>query len=196
MLGVHRNGAFAEYVAVPLENVLPVPQALSLWHAAFTEPVAAAAAVLKAPIRSHQRGLIFGENRIAELTRRILLAAGFEHIEMGSPTGHAQYDFVIETLATRQSLRSVVDLVKPNGCIVLKSRPFEAVPLDITACVLKDVTLSAVNYASFHDALDLMATGKVRVDDLFDAPAPLRDYEATFASARSGQKKHFFRIAS
>lgn len=39
-VGVHRQGAFAEYVAVPQRNVYKLPGKLSLRAAAFTEPLA------------------------------------------------------------------------------------------------------------------------------------------------------------
>jgi len=41
-LGSRRDGGFAEYVAVPAENLVPLPAGLSLCEAALTEPVAVA----------------------------------------------------------------------------------------------------------------------------------------------------------
>jgi L-iditol 2-dehydrogenase len=68
-LGVDLDGACAELVAVPESSVLAIPNTLS-WHvAAFTEPVAASLAVLKADISPQQHGLIFGDGRIDESSR-------------------------------------------------------------------------------------------------------------------------------
>lgn len=40
ILGVHRDGGFADWVAVPAANLVPVPDAVGDFHAAFAEPVA------------------------------------------------------------------------------------------------------------------------------------------------------------
>ena len=42
LLGAHRPGAFAEYVAVPARLVLPLPEGMSLQTGALTEPAAVA----------------------------------------------------------------------------------------------------------------------------------------------------------
>lgn len=41
-LGVHVNGAFAEYIKVPVKNLYKLPDSLSLKHAAYIEPLACA----------------------------------------------------------------------------------------------------------------------------------------------------------
>lgn len=41
-LGVHRHGAFAEFVAVPMENLFEIPDTLAFKDAALTEPLAVA----------------------------------------------------------------------------------------------------------------------------------------------------------
>jgi L-gulonate 5-dehydrogenase len=40
VIGMHRDGGFAEYVIAPVDRLHPVPQNLSLFEAAFAEPVA------------------------------------------------------------------------------------------------------------------------------------------------------------
>jgi len=203
MLGIQRDGIFAGYVAMPAGNVVRVPSSMRPQVAAYTEPVAAAMAVLKAPIEAAERGLIVGENRIAELTRRVLVAHGFERVDLvaaaDSPatTLHGRYDFAVEASATRDTLRACVDAVKPRGCVVLKSRPAESVPLAVAACVAKELNLVAVNYGSFRAAIDAMATGKLQVDDLFEEAVPLDDYASAFARARRIEsKKSFFKLAA
>jgi L-iditol 2-dehydrogenase len=199
-LGVHRDGAFAELVVVPSCAVLPLPDSLSLQRGAYVEPVAAAMAVLRAPIARHERGLIYGDNRIAELTRRILVAHGFERIEVardGAPLGESSFDFAIETIATASALRALLAAVRPAGKIVLKSRPFEPVALDVAAAVAKEVSFHAVRYASFSSAIELLAGERIAVDDLFERPVPLASFERAFEHARGSEsKKVFFTLAA
>jgi L-iditol 2-dehydrogenase len=79
-LGVHQHGAFAEYIAVPAMAVYPLPDGVTFTQGAYTEPVAASLAVLKAGIEAHEKGLIYGDNRIAHLTKQILEVYGFADV--------------------------------------------------------------------------------------------------------------------
>jgi threonine dehydrogenase-like Zn-dependent dehydrogenase len=186
MLGVDRDGSFAELVVVPTAAVLPLPAHLSWRRGAFVEPLAAAMAVLGAPITKAQRGRVLGSSRIAELTRRVLHAAGFQ--EAAGPC-----DFVIDTDGTAESLRAAMDAVVLGGCVLLKSRPFAPVAFDIAAAVRREITFHAVNYGSFRVAASWLAEDRVEVDDLFDEPAPLEDFARVFQRAEEAPaKKQFF----
>ena len=198
-LGVHREGAFAEWLAVPASVVLPLPDAVSLQRGAYVEPVAAALAVLRAPIdvtgARHERGLIYGDNRIAELTRRILQAHGFEHVQVaaeGASLEDSSFDFAIETVPTGSALRALVSAVRPGGKIVLKSRPFDPVPLDLGAAVAKELSFHAVRYGSFRAAIELLSSERLPVDDLFEPAVPLASFERAFAHARGSESKKVF----
>jgi threonine dehydrogenase-like Zn-dependent dehydrogenase len=194
-LGVHRDGAFAELVAVPSHAVLPLPPSMSLQRGAYVEPVAAAMAVLRAPIARHERGLVYGDNRIAELTRRILVAHGFERIVVtkeDAPLDDSSFDFAVETIATTSALRALLAAVRPAGKIVLKSRPFAPVALDVAAAVGKEISFFAVRYGSFSAAIELLATDRIVVDDLFERAVPLASYERAFEHARGCESKKVF----
>jgi threonine dehydrogenase-like Zn-dependent dehydrogenase len=183
MLGLHRDGAFAEYVALPARAVLEVPDAMPLRRAAYVEPVAAALAVLKTPIKPDERGLVMGENRIAELTRRVLRAHGF-----GVATdGEGPFDFVVET---GEPLGALLARVKPGGRVILKSRPFEPVPLDLARAVAKEITLHGASYGSFRAAIALLE--RLCVDDLFEDAAPLEDFARVLARARANEARKLF----
>jgi L-iditol 2-dehydrogenase len=171
MLGIDRDGAYADYIVLPASQVYPIPDHLTDEEAAFMEPVAASLAVLKAPIDSTQRGLIYGDSRIAELTRRILALKGFDKVDICSDHQTLEldddYDFIIETSATTQAFENIVRALKPQGLLVLKSRPFTPVPLPITAIVRKELTLVGVHYGDFQEGIDLVATHALHVRDLF-----------------------------
>jgi threonine dehydrogenase-like Zn-dependent dehydrogenase len=184
MLGLERDGAFAEYVVVPRQAVLEVPPSLPLQRAAYVEPVAAALAVLKTPIAKDERGLVMGKSRIAELTRRVLAAHGFANV---MAEGDGPFDFVVET---GEPLASAIARARPGGRVILKSRPFEPVPLDLARAVAKEITLHGASYGSFRAAIALLE--RLSVDDLFEPPAPLDDYARVFARARREESKKLF----
>jgi threonine dehydrogenase-like Zn-dependent dehydrogenase len=191
MLGVNRDGVFAEYVAVPVQVVVPLPHSMPLRRAAYVEPMAAAMAVLRAPINASQRGLVYGNNRIAQLTHWVLRSHHFEHVDIGTSGEPSAYDFVIETEPNAKAFRDVLDYVRPRGLIVLKSRSFGPVPLDVTLAVTKEVKLEAVRYGSFRRAAETLASSQFRDDAFFEKPAQLADYEAVFNLTGEAKKRFF-----
>jgi len=189
MLGVDVDGGFADEVVVPESCVVAVPRELPLRRAAYVEPIAASLAVLNAPIRPDDRGAILGTGRIATLTARILAARGFRSVTMLDEGARAHatrddlpFDFVIETSATEATLRAALRAVRPGGVVVLKSRPAAPVPLQVTRAVHLDVTLSAVGYGSFADAVTLAR--ELDLEDLLGDVFPLESFALAFARAR------------
>ena len=65
ILGVHRDGVFAEYVAVPVANLHAVPDDLSDERAVFAEPLAAAFEILEqVEIPAGCSCLVFGDGKL------------------------------------------------------------------------------------------------------------------------------------
>jgi L-iditol 2-dehydrogenase len=202
MLGVEWDGAFADYVRIPAATVVRLPPDFPFSLGAFVEPVAASLAVLKAGIHAEERGVIYGRNRIADLTQRVLAAHGISNVIAVDPNQLHQdsgdFDFVVETMATEQSLRVLVDLVRPGGKVVLKSRPPQAIAFDCRAAVLNDVTLQAVNYGSFNEAVKLLGSGKLVVDDLIGTFHELEEFSSVLGGSAAEFResaKPFFVLA-
>ncbi len=191
-LGVHEHGAFADFVRVPASCVRVLPPALSLARAAWMEPVAAALAVTRAPIGRGERGLVFGENRIATLTAAVLRASGFT-IETGTRTDEDAFDFAIETDGSAATIDALLRAVKPGGTIVLKSRPAAAVPIDVRVAVHKDLRLVGAGYAPFEDALELLAGGALELAELQGPVCGIEAFSGAFDAAEVDERtKHFF----
>jgi L-iditol 2-dehydrogenase len=192
-LGVACDGVFADQAILPDRALFEVPASLPLPRAAYTEPMAAAMAVLKAPISPDQPGLLLGKNRIAELTLRVLRARGFErvrHEEVDAPLPADHFAFAIETVATSATILAMMRAVRPGGCVVLKSRPPEPVALDVALAVRRDLRLHAVGYGSFREAIDLLAS--LPVDDLLGEVYPLHRHADAFAHAHRSEAKKLF----
>lgn len=214
MLGMDRDGAFAEQVRVPGSALARVPAKLSLRQAAFAEPVAAAMAVLDAGMERSQRGLVLGAGRIARLTLRVLERAGFGRVEARPAPRSApeaapetttdaaladpadSFDFVIETGARAPALDTAIALLRPRGTLVLKSRPPGPAALDVAACVRKELRLVGAYYAPLAAALDAMRAGGLQVDDLLGADHALADHAAVIAAELDGEetRKQLFAI--
>src|SRR3990172_5307625 len=198
MLGIDHHGAFAGYVSGPAGAVYNLPASLSFKHGAYSEPVAASISVIKSGIQPHQKGLIYGDNRFSHLISRILKAYNFGNVSIYSPaSGQAleenAYDFAIETLATTQTMDDIFRALKPGGRVVLKSRKHEHIGINFNTAIRKQITLSAVNYGDFQEAIQIMADGRIQVDDLLGDVHALEDFEKVFERSKTHESaKAFF----
>jgi L-iditol 2-dehydrogenase len=196
MLGVDHDGAFAEYISVPASAVYKLPANLSFKHGAYSEPVAASISVIKSGIQPHQKGLIYGDNRFGQLIARILKASGFDNVSIYDPASGAleesAYDFAIETLATTQTMDDIFRALKPGGRVVLKSRKHEHIGINFNTAIKKQITLTAVNYGDFQEAIRIMADGRLEVDDLLGDVYALEDFEQVFARSKTHESAKIF----
>ncbi len=189
-LGVSRHGAFAEYIAVPAQVVHHLPQSVSFREGAYTEPVCASLAVLKASIQPGERGLMHGDNRIAELTKRVLSTAGFSAVEtlrmdLSLPLETDAYDFVIETQPISRAFDEMIRVLRPGGRIILKSRPAAPVAIDLAAAVRKELVFESVSYATFPESLEFLTRHDIA--DLLGQTHPLEDFADVFAADGAGE---------
>ncbi len=198
-LGIDLDGAFADHIVVPAQYLRRIPKGTEPRHAAYTEPVAAALAVLNAPLPSDGPGVVLGMNRIGALTERILANAGFRDVVRMSPDQGTdlvnEAAFVIETEANEKSLQVMFELLRPGGVAILKSRPAMPVPLNVALAVKKDIQLFGVSYGSFDEAIRLIASDDLGLDDFLGPAFALEDFETAFeASADGAATKTFFHI--
>ncbi len=195
MLGIDRQGAFADRLVVPQRAVYRLPDSVSFAHGAYAEPVAASLAVLDAELKEGAKGVILGAGRIAELTRRVLASRGID-APIRDPErdvlASCSVDFVIETAPTEHAIDAALDALRPGGVLVLKSRPADKVPFDFRRAVAREITIRAVAYGDMAAALTMIASGSLGLDDFVGPSYPLADYEAAFAAARVDESKKIF----
>jgi len=199
MLGVDHDGSFGEFIRVPAWAVHKIPDEVSFKQGAYMEPIAASLAVLNADITPEQKGLIYGDNRISRLTERIMNVKGFNNVTVydhgmtkTEPLEEDSFDYIIETLATTETMHEIVKAVRPKGTIVLKSRQHIPVSFDISQLVKKEITLQSVNYGSFDEGIELVASGKLKVDDFFGDVYTLEQFEEVFKISESKESKKLF----
>ena len=198
-MGLDVDGACADFVAVPAAAVYRISAALPFTVAAFAEPVAACSAVLKTGIAPNDRGLICGDNRIARLTERILIAHGFMRvsvctIDRAAELPDDEFDFVIETEASTSLLRQLVRLVRPRARIILKSRQHVPIALTLAEILPKEPVLHVANYGPFAAAVALLAERRIMVDDLIGTSYPMAEFRAAISAAGGGEANKTFLV--
>jgi len=77
VLGIlNHDGAFAEYLALPLENLHRIPDSISDAQAVFVEPLAAACEILdQVNVRKFHEAAVLGDGKLAQLIARVLRTA-------------------------------------------------------------------------------------------------------------------------
>jgi D-arabinose 1-dehydrogenase-like Zn-dependent alcohol dehydrogenase len=195
MLGVRRHGAFAEALCVPAHAVWKLPDSLSWFEGAYTEPVAAALGIFRAGIKPQQKGWVMGQNRIATLTARILERKGYA---AGSgPLSQLDtnsLDYLVETGLDSSGLARALEVLRPGGVLIAKSRHLEALNLPWSTLVRKDIRIQGLYYGGFDEALAVLARSAAAQDqllgDLIGLSYSLEQWQA-FISPRPEASKPF-----
>ena len=166
-LGIDRNGAFAEQLEVPESMVIPLPLDLDLRKAAFTEPVAAALAVLECDIDTKEKGLVLGKGRIAALTFEILRTHGFQSIVCSQEIKDDNYDFIIETNLVKSNVEQILSALKRNGTLIVKSRTHTNVSIPTHVIVKKQLRIQGALYGSFQKAIQVLLKDDINCEQFF-----------------------------
>ncbi len=204
VLGIlDKDGAFAEFLTLPLKNLHPVPDALLDRAAVFTEPLAAALEILEqVPIQPASRVAIVGDGKLALLIARVLAntgaqitvlgkhpeklahfaVSGVETVLVGAWDGKPQ-DVVVEASGSPSGWELALSLVRPRGTLVLKSTYHGNLTTHPAKIVIDEISVVGSRCGPFAPALRLLATGKIRVDDLVTAEFPLKEGEKALKRA-------------
>lgn len=126
-IGSRCDGAFAEYVAVPEWNMINLSDNMSFEQAALLEPAAVALhAVKQLDLCSVDTVAVIGNGAIGYLIGKWLRIFGVSSIDVlgrDSRQTRKQYDACVEAAGCADSFERCVDLVKPNGQLVLVGNP-------------------------------------------------------------------------
>lgn len=196
-----RDGAFAEWLRVPVPNLHRVPEPLPDEVAVFAEPVAAACRVLRQIEtdleRDVERGrvdraLVVGAGRLGQLVARVLArrlpglevagrserslararAAGLATVSAAA-VEEAAYDLVVDCSGAPAGFAVARRAVRPRGTMVLKSTHRNELSVDISSIVVDEVRLLGSRCGSFDDALSALERREFEVRDLIDDRMPL-----------------------
>jgi threonine dehydrogenase-like Zn-dependent dehydrogenase len=214
---VAHDGAFAEYLALPLENLHPIPDSVSDEKALFIEPLAAARQILEQiDIRRYPTAAVLGDGKLAQLIARVLKAAGVKVVMYGkhpNKLAFAQkagiqtqrvrgdasdlkrvketFRLVVEGTGSPTGLRLAQEMTEPRGTLLLKSTFHGAAPVETWPLVVKEITVVGSRCGPFDKAIALLRSGRVDPTPLISREFPLREANRAIAHA---QKRRVMKV--
>ncbi|HEX8146620.1 MAG TPA: alcohol dehydrogenase catalytic domain-containing protein [Pyrinomonadaceae bacterium] len=196
---VGRDGAFAEYLTLPVVNLLPVPDEVPDERAVFTEPLAAACGITeRARVEAETRVAVVGDGKLGLLCAQALKAttgAGVtlvgrheQKLEIARGRGvravkadalpasfERAFDVAVEASGSPAGFETALRLLKPRGTLVLKSTFHGTTELNSAPVVVDEINIVGSRCGRFKPALELLRRGAVETDALIDHQFPLSE---------------------
>ncbi|MEW6587957.1 MAG: alcohol dehydrogenase catalytic domain-containing protein [Thermoproteota archaeon] len=207
VLGIYkRDGAFAEFLSLPEKNLHVLPDSVSDEQAVFVEPLAAAFEIQEQlNIKPDSKIAILGDGRLGQLIARVLKTSHQNIVCFGRHqnklrlleklgvktkteiTGEDQHSFdvVIEATGSESGFSDTMKLVKPRGMVVLKSTMASKNKIDLSPAIVNEITFVGSRCGPFRPAINALASGTIKVDDLVDKIYSLDEYDKAFKQAAS-----------
>ena len=216
---VGRDGAHADFLRLPLSNLLPVPDMIVDEHAVFAEPLAAACGIMeRVELKPTDHVAVIGDGKLGLLCAQAIALSGAsvlligKHaeklriaerrgIETATPKTSAkrtrEFDVVVEASGSPSGFVGALELLRPRGTLVLKSTfegPGKIDEINQARRVVDEITILGSRCGRFQPALDLLKTGAIDIDSLISEEYPLsRGVHAMERAGKKGILKVFLR---
>lgn len=172
---VARDGAHADYLTLPARNLIAVPDGVADLDAVFVEPLAAACGVLeRCPLAPGDRVAVIGDGKLGLLIAMVLQATGHAPVLVGKHAGKLAlaaargiatttetppraFDVVVEASGSASGFARALDLLRPQGALVLKSTFHGTTPVEAARLVVDEIRVIGSRCGRFAPALDLLA---------------------------------------
>ena len=207
---IAHDGAFAEYLALPLENLHGVPSSVSDEQAVFVEPLAAASEILdQVDVGQFGEAAVLGDGKLAQLIVRVLhtkvrrvvmygkhgkklALARRGRIETKRVRGNVgdlkrikeMFPLVVEATGSPSGFALAQQMTEPRGTLVLKSTFHGATPVETWPIVVKELNVVGSRCGPFAKALTLLRAGKVDPRPLITCTFPLADAQKAIRFAQ------------
>lgn len=194
---VGRDGAHAEFLKLPLVNLLPVPDEVSDTHAVFVEPLAAACGILeRVSINSDSQVAVIGDGKLGLLCAQVLATTGARVTLIGkheskleiakrrgietllvdkAKTRAREFNITVEASGSPSGFDLALKLLRPRGVLVLKSTFQGATEMNTARIVVDEISVVGSRCGRFAPALDLLKHRKIDVENLISEESSLAD---------------------
>jgi 2-desacetyl-2-hydroxyethyl bacteriochlorophyllide A dehydrogenase len=169
LIGIHRQGAFAEYIKVPRQNLYAVPKETDSSLASLAEPLAVCIHALKLGFRPFEDVLIFGAGTIGLLTLQAARNMGAERVmvvdqqearlsnavALGAESikpeqlGERFHDYfaaqgidtIIDCVGVTATRQQALQCINPGGKIIMVGLGHEESPILMSRLVRQEVAM-------------------------------------------------------
>jgi len=198
---VAHDGAFAEYLTLPLENLHLVPANVADEKAVFVEPLAASCQILdQIAIRNFPVGAVLGDGKLAQLIALVLRTAGCKvtvygkhdsKLRLARQAGVAtkkvrgdssdlervkeSYPLVVEATGSPTGLALAQQMTESRGTLVLKSTFHGAQAVETWPIVVKEINVVGSRCGPFGKAIAFLRSGQVDPTPLISRIFDLED---------------------
>src|SRR5260370_5867898 len=198
---VNRDGAFADYLMLPVENLHLVPENVSDEEAVFVEPLAANFEILEqVHLKSTGSIVVLGDGKMGQLAAQVLTLSGCEVMMVGKheeklalarKRGVNPYvlddaqsfalengrrvDMVVECTGSAQGIEMALRLVRARGVITLKSTVAEKTLLHLAPIVIDEIRVQGSRCGPFAPTLRALSQKLVDVRSLISADYRLNE---------------------
>src|SRR5262245_13018943 len=211
---LNADGAFAEYVSVPTDNLHVVPESIADEEAVFTEPLAAAFEILtQIQLDPGDEVLVLGDGKLGNLCAQALRLTGAKITALSK---HAEklalikkagmrtiqlndwqprlFDVVVEATGSASGLKLALSAVHPRGTLILKSTIAGNHQAALAPIVINEINVIGSRCGPFPDALDALAAKRITVTPLIEKIYSLDDgLDAIHNAALPGARKILLR---
>lgn len=193
------HGAFAEYMVAPADFAFPIPAEITDDEAALLEPLGVGiAAVRKAAVSAGASVLVAGAGPIGVLTAAAASAFGATTVVVIDPLptrrdaalahgataaldprveqpDEEAFDAFIDASGVQAAIDGGLRALRPGGTAVMVGMASERINLDLFLLQSRELHLEGLfRYTNtWPTAIDLVATGRVRLDSLVSAATEL-----------------------
>jgi alcohol dehydrogenase len=207
---VNHDGAFAEFLALPVENLRIVPNSVTDEQAVFVEPLAAACEILdQIDVKKFRSAAVLGDGKLAQLIALVLKTAVPRVVMYGKHKkklalarrasiatrkvrGDASdlkrikeaFSLLVEATGSPTGLALAQHMTEPRGTLVLKSTFHGAAPVETWPIVVKEITVVGSRCGPFGKAIALLRSGEVDPTPLITRTFPLAEAHKAIAFAQ------------
>src|SRR5947207_3828711 len=179
VLGIlNHDGAFADYVRLPVTNLHALPGSIDDDQAVFVEPLAAAFQILKqVKLDGRKWVTVLGDGRLGLLVAQVLRNAGCpvrvigKHPEkmalcekwsirsrpLEDITPRHDQDVVVDCTGSTSGFELAMQMARPRGTIVLKSTFAAGKPLNLAPIVIDEISVIGSRCGPFREAIRALA---------------------------------------
>jgi threonine dehydrogenase-like Zn-dependent dehydrogenase len=216
---VAHDGAFAEFLALPLENLHAIPNTVTDEEAVFIEPLAAACEILvQIRVSTFRSAAVLGDGKLAQLIAMVLVSTGVPVVMFGKHPeklalarrrgietslirGNAadlksrapkdRYPLVVDATGSPTGLTLGIALTEPCGTLVLKSTFHGAAPIESWPIIVNEITMLGSRCGPFAKAIALLRAKLVDPRRLITRTFPLSEASKAMKFA---QKKGVLKV--